>query len=235
MEKLNSGIEGLDQLLYGGFPKGRAYLLSGEPGTGKTLFSLQFLIAGLKKGEKGIFISIDETPQHILQDALAVGWDLRPYLESGHLTILDVSQHFSSSGNESRFNGDKIIEDILNYIQKTQATRVAIDPIAPIIFSENTINNVAEYIRKLIFALEAPGNLTTLLSSYVPVGSGQFSQHGVEEFAASGIIVLGLSKTKGKYIRSLWIRKMRGTQIDMNEYSFEIITERGVIVRQPIQ
>ncbi len=59
MEKVTSGIEGFDKLISGGFPKSRAYLVSGEPGTGKTIFTLQYLLQGLKNGEKCVYIYID--------------------------------------------------------------------------------------------------------------------------------------------------------------------------------
>jgi circadian clock protein KaiC len=84
MEKVKTGIEKLDTLLYGGFPKGRAYLISGEPGTGKTIFTLQFLKKGIELGERCIYISIDEKPEHIIKNAESLGWDLQSYLNKGH-------------------------------------------------------------------------------------------------------------------------------------------------------
>ena len=71
IQRIQTGIQGFDQLIYGGLPAGRSYLVSGEPGTGKTIFSLQFLLEGLKNGESAIFISIDEKPDHIIADAEA--------------------------------------------------------------------------------------------------------------------------------------------------------------------
>ena len=59
MERISTGVEKLDQLLSGGYPKGKSILIAGEPGTGKTLLSLQYLMEGAKKGEKGIYVSID--------------------------------------------------------------------------------------------------------------------------------------------------------------------------------
>jgi len=167
MEKIDSGIEGFDKLLYGGIPKGRAYLVSGEPGTGKTIFSLQYLLEGIKQGEKSIYISIDEKPEHVILDAASLGWDLKPHLESGALQIIDVTSYFSSS----KVDVNRVIDDILGYVKKSGATRLAIDPIAPMVFSEKAMPDVVEYIRKLIFAIEDNTGCTTLLTSYVPVGS----------------------------------------------------------------
>jgi circadian clock protein KaiC len=127
-----------------------------------------------------------------------------------------------------------IIDDIVGFVAKHKATRLAIDPVAPLIFAEQHIPEIVEYIRQLIFSLEDNTGCTTLLTSYVPVGSEKVSHHGVEEFASSGIILLKIKKSNNKYIRTVWVRKMRGTRIDLTEYSFEILPNRGVVLRQPI-
>lgn len=236
MQKISSGIEGFDKLLSGGFPQGRTYLVAGEPGTGKSLFCMQFLLEGLKKGEKTVFITIDEKPEHLVEDCIELGWNLTPYLENGSLQLMDVSKYFSASqlGSYDGINVTKIIEDILTYIRKCGATRLAIDPIAPLIFTDQPIPEVVEYIRQLIFALESIEGCTTLLTSYSPVGSDKVSHHGIEEFAASGIVLLRLAKVNNTYVRTIRARKIRGTRVDLTEYSFEILSERGLVLRQPI-
>ena len=236
IDKVDTGIEGFDKLLDGGFPSGRAYLVSGEPGTGKTIFSLQYLLQGAKKGEKTIYISIDEKPEHVIMDARSLGWDIDSYLKQGLLQIIDVTSYFSTSKQEGLVGVqvDRVVDDILGYVRQSGATRLAIDPIAPLIFSEKDFPNVVEYIRKLIFAIEDNTGCTTLLTSYVPVGSDKVSSVGIEEFVASGIIVLKLVKADNKRIRTIGVRKMRGTRIDLTEYSFEILPSRGVVLRQPI-
>jgi circadian clock protein KaiC len=236
MNKIASGIIGLDNLVHGGLPKGRAYLVSGEPGTGKTIFSLQFLLEGLNKGEKCIYISIDEKPEHIILDSKSLGWDLTPHLESGLLQILDVTSYFSSLKDnlDTGIEAKRIVEDILSYVKKSGAQRLAIDPIAPLIFKDSNYSSVVEYIRTLIFEVEDNMGCTTVLTSYVPVGSEKISAMGIEEFAASGIVLLKLCKTKGNNIRTISVRKMRGTAINLAEYSFEILKDRGIVLRQPI-
>jgi circadian clock protein KaiC len=236
MEKIESGIEGFDKLLYGGIPRGRAYLVSGEPGTGKTIFSMQYLVHGLNNGEKAIYISIDEKPEHVIEDCKALGWDLDYFLRNGQLQIIDVTNYFSSINNtvKSPQKITRVVEDILGYVNTTGATRLAIDPVAPLIFSDSKYTDVVEYIRHLIFSLEETTTCTTLLTSYVPVGSEKVSRMGVEEFAASGIIVLSLVRSNSKRIRTVGVRKMRGTRIDLTEYSFEILPDRGIVLRQPV-
>lgn len=235
MDKITSGIEGFDQLLFGGFPKGRSYLVAGEPGAGKTIFTLQFLLEGLRHGEKTIYISIDERPEHVIADSNALGWSLEPYLESGLLQIIDVTAHFASAQiGTSGIDIDRIIAEVLGYVRNTQASRLVIDPIAPLIFSERLVPEIIEYIRRLIFEIEDIKNCTTLLTSYSPVGSDKVSHHGIEEFAASGIIILKLTKLNNKFIRTIRVKKMRGTRVDLSEFSFEILPQRGIVLRQPI-
>lgn len=236
MKKIDSGIEGLDKLLSGGFPEGRAYLVAGEPGTGKTILTLQFLIEGIKKGEKAVFVSIDEKPEHIIADMESLGWPVKEYLKDESLQIFDVTNYFRNShaNQETAIDPKQVIEDIVSFIRKSGAQRVGIDPIAPLVFVERHIPDISDYIRHLIFRLEEDGKWTTLLTSYVPVGSARVSQHGIEEFAASGIVLLRLNKIHNKNIRTIWVRKIRGTRIDLSEYSFEILPDRGIVLRQPI-
>lgn len=236
MGKISSGIEGLDNLMSGGLPTERAYLISGEPGTGKTLFCLQFLLDGLRKGERCTYISIDERPDHILKDIQELGWDIQYYLDSGAFQILDISSYFESTHLDSSdpVNIDSIIDKILNQVATFGSTRLAIDPVAPLVLAESQGSDVIEYVRRLIFKVEALSNCTTFLTSYVPVGSDKYSHHGVEEFAASGIILLSIKKMEHKYVRSIRLRKMRGTRIDLTEFSFEILPQRGLVLRQPI-
>jgi circadian clock protein KaiC len=236
MEQIKTGIEGLDALLYGGIPQGRTCLISGEPGTGKTIFSLQFLLEGLQHGEKALYITIDEKPEHVLLDAESLGWSLRPFLDNGSLKILDVTGYFSTSkiGDYDGIDINQIIDDIMALVQSHGTQRLAIDPIAPLVFSGHSPVQVVEYIRRLIFTLETVPSCTTLLTSYVPVGSTKMSHHGIEEFAASGIILLRLVHLNHNVVRSIRVRKMRGTRIDLTEYSFEILPHRGFVLRQPI-
>src|SRR5215210_3235275 len=92
--RTTTGIADLDALIEGGFPSNRAILLCGESGTGKTLFGLQFLLEGLAHGEHGAFLSVDQKPRHLVEDASRFEWDLQPALDSGALSILDASPYF---------------------------------------------------------------------------------------------------------------------------------------------
>ena len=136
-DRVATGIEGFDQLLYGGLPKGRTCLLAGEPGTGKSTFALQYLMEGAKNGEKCVYISIDEKPEHILADTKSLGWDLEPYLANGTFKVLDVTKYFSASkfAKGDPLNALQIIDDIQRFILKEEVTRLVIDPVYFLRFS----------------------------------------------------------------------------------------------------
>jgi len=78
MKRINTGINGLDELIEGGFPVKRSVLLSGACGTGKSIFSMQFIYEGaLTYSEPGVFVTLDERPDLLRQDMLRFGWDIK--------------------------------------------------------------------------------------------------------------------------------------------------------------
>ena len=130
-ERVPTGILGLDPLFEGGFPKGRSILVTGEPGTGKTIFSLQFLVEGLARGEKGIYVAADEGPMDILEQAASLGWDLEKHIETKELAILNASTYLSSlpgTGKDRHIDVHKAIGDLAGFVNRLEAKRLVLDP-----------------------------------------------------------------------------------------------------------
>src|SRR5687767_5921771 len=75
-EKVSTGISGLDDVLLGGLPRNGVYLLQGQPGVGKTTLALQFLLAGVQRGEKALYVALTESRREVEQVARAHGWSL---------------------------------------------------------------------------------------------------------------------------------------------------------------
>src|SRR5271156_6862231 len=91
LPKITTGIQGFDQLSYGGLPRGRISLLKGGPGSGKTVFALQSLVnAAREREEPGIFVAFEESPRQILANALTFDWDL-PGLLKNRLFFMDAN------------------------------------------------------------------------------------------------------------------------------------------------
>ncbi|MCD6229932.1 MAG: circadian clock protein KaiC [Candidatus Diapherotrites archaeon] len=238
MERVPTGISGFDELIGGGFPRGRSMLISGGTGTGKTIFCIQFLLNGATQyNEPGVYVTLDERPGLIREDMLQFGWDLRKLEDEGKLIIVDASMakigipsseeySISSSG----FDLDKLIVEIMRVSKEIGARRLAIDSLAAmgLHFSDQT--SVRKAILKLNFMMMRT-NLTTLATSEIPEGSNLFSKYGVEEFVADGVIMLHYLGIGTQSNRTLHIRKMRGTPHSEDIHPLEI-TKKGIKVHK---
>ena len=89
-DRVKTGVSGFDELIEGGIPKGFNVLITGLPGTGKTIFGLQYLYTGLKNGENGLYVSIDSKPELLKEQAKQFGMDFGQYEKDKKVTFLDV-------------------------------------------------------------------------------------------------------------------------------------------------
>jgi circadian clock protein KaiC len=250
--RVATGMEMLDNILNGGFRQGKSYLVSGEAGNGKTIFGIQFLQKGIELGETGLYITADEKTADIIDDARSFGFDLEEQIAQHKVVLLDYSDveeqidqhevvrldyssHFDQL-HEKRQEIDigKIVADLNKYVQQIGAKRLVIDPIAPFIVKDDTTWEIRRYIRSLFYSLDSLG-CTSVLTSAIPTGSNQLSQYGVEEFYASGIIVLQIQQVqKQRYKRILSVRKMRGSPYDLAPYIFDFEYGKGIVVAQKL-
>ncbi|NOZ81626.1 MAG: AAA family ATPase [Candidatus Micrarchaeota archaeon] len=200
MERISTGIPGLDEIIEGGIPKGFLILLSGGPGTGKTIFGLKFIYEGAKAGEKGIFVSLEEDPEQILKNTERFGWDIKKLMKTGKMDIVRMDVYDFSTLRA------KIEEAIL----KLGAERIVIDPATIIgMYLEKPIE-IRKGLVELTSRLKKTG-VTSIISCEIPEGSDAVSPFGVEEFLADGIIVLKRMMEGNMYTRVLTVLKMRGT------------------------
>jgi KaiC/GvpD/RAD55 family RecA-like ATPase len=218
IERINSGINGLDELVRGGFPKWSTILVSGAPGTGKTIFSLQFLVNGvIQSEEKGVYISLEEDVGRIKRYIYSTfGWPLEE-LEKEKKLLLVKSDIYDFE------NFKTLIE---TNVEKISAERIVIDPLTVIsLFFERPIE-----IRRSLLDLDRllkRLNCTTLLTCEIPEGSNSISSFGIEEFTCDGIVLLSYSLG---FPRGITIRKMRATDHNINMHPFEIRSGEGIIV-----
>jgi circadian clock protein KaiC len=232
-QRVSTGVSGLDSQLSGGFIKGRSYVILGDAGTGKTTACLQFLLSGLKQGEKGLYITVDERPAEIIDSAASLGWDFESYTQDKSLVMLDASPYFSGRAGAASDKGvdlQKIVSDLAGYGKRIDATRLVIDPITPMIFSDSS-SRVQDQARSFIHLVHSQLNTTNLFSA-------QYSSRapdpgfGIEEFLVSGVLHLKTTPVKGGFARKLTIKKMRGTPIQPSDYWFAIIAGEGIVLTQ---
>ncbi len=232
LERVKTGIPGLDELLYGGIPKRNVVLLSGGPGTGKTIFGQQYLYYGLQHGEPGVLVALEEHPVQIRRHMAVFGWDVRKYEEEGMFAIVDAfTGGIGEAAKRERYvvkSIDDIMEllDVLKQaIRDVNAQRVVIDSVSTLYLTKPSVaRSIMMHLKRVLSGL----GTTAILVSQVSVTERGFGGPGVEH-AADGIIRLDLDEVGGELVRTLIIWKMRGTKHDMRRHPFEI-TDKGIVV-----
>lgn len=230
MKKVSTGIIGLDEILNGGIPEKNVVLLSGGPGTGKSIFSQQFLWHGLQNNEPGIYVALEEHPIQVRQNMSQFGWNIKPFEEKGLFALIDA---FTAGFGKSKEFEKYIVRDLNDLhdfidvlrqaIKDINAKRVVIDSVTTLYLNKPT------YARSIILQLKrvlAGIGCTSLLVSQVSIDERGFGGPGVEH-GVDGIIRLDLDEIKGELKRSLLIWKMRGTSHSLKRHYFEI-TQSGI-------
>ena len=230
-----TGVEGLDYILEGGFPINSTILVTGGPGAGKTILSLQYLLQGIKQGDPGIFISLDERPDDLRKEALKFGWDLTKYEREGKLVIVDVSYPRSGLPSKEKyqidmpFTLDNIVRTVYEIISDINGKRVVLDslPAFGLHFEDEAEVRIA--IHRLNNLLLSSGCTSIITSETIP-GKEGISRFGVEEFIVRGIVHMGIYVQGQEYKRAMSVFKMRETAYEMKRFSF-VIGRKGIEVR----
>jgi len=236
MNRVKTGIKGFDELIEGGFPEGRSFLVSGSTGTGKTIFAMQYLKNGAEKGEPGIFLTLDERPDLIREDMMKFGWNLKKYEENDKLKIIDgtIAKLGIPSDEEfslpaTGFDVDKLLLELMKAIKKIKAKRVVIDSIPALGMNLEGEHEVRKSVLKIVYLLSRAG-VTSILTTEIDNESKNFGKYGIEEFVSDGVILLYYMGMGTQSNRTLHIRKMRSTKHSEDLHPIEI-TNNGIVVR----
>jgi len=232
IRRVKTGIPGMDEILHGGIPERNAVLLSGGPGTGKTIFSQQFLWNGLVMGEPGVFVALEEHPLQVRQNMAQFGWDVRKYEEEGLFAMVDA---FTAGIGKSKEYEKYIVRDLTDVrefidvlrtaVKDIGAKRVVIDSVTTLYINKPAMaRGTVMQLKRVLAGL----GVTSILVSQISVGERGFGGPGVEH-AADGIIRLDLDEIDGELKRSLIVWKMRGTSHSMRRHPFDI-TDKGIVV-----
>lgn len=221
--RIESGIPGLDKLIEGGFVKGSVNLIVGTTGTLKTTFSSQFIWHGIQKGEKGVYITVEQETDNTLKDMTRFGFNFKNHIEAGNCIFLDVLPTNFKDLEKATFDS----------IVKLGAKRFVLDSLTVAIMGlkqEKDSSVLRRDVFRFVKRLRTMG-ITTLLTTEIPEGRKTLTRFGFEEFVADGIIVLHfLDYSSGDTKRSLMIRKMRRTNHGTDIYPI-MVTEHGIEVR----
>lgn len=230
MEQVKTGIKGFDKLIKGGFPVGKQILLTGSPGTGKTIFCLQHLYNGADKyNEKGLYVSFEEDENSLKEQAKQFGWDFSKFEKSKTVKILGVPVSELS---------ENTVSDIIAYVQKNNIKRLIIDSLTALAINiPSTHTKVVDitdiYVKRFIYQfiskLRDLQKVNTILIAQST--NDQISVDGVSEFICDGIIKIDYESLGGAYSRTLSVRKMRQVKNEEDIQPMEI-GPKGIIIHK---
>jgi len=244
MERIKTGIPGLDPLIGGGFPTGRVILISGACGTGKSILAMQFLFKGATEyGEPGILVTFDEMPNKLREDAQNFGWDLEALERKKKIAIVDATSSRVGAPSEEehailpgQMDVDRVIVEVMSVAKTIGAKRIVFDSVPAMAFKLENPNEVRRAILKIAYITGRAG-VTTLLTTEIEeqnINSSQslkFSKYDIEEYVADGVILLNFMGSGKDMIRTVMVRKMRGTKHTMEVHPLDINSE-GIAVKK---
>ncbi|NVJ24417.1 recombinase RecA [Myxococcus sp. AM011] len=196
------GVEGLDDLLGGGLPGGSATVVQGGTGSGKTLLSLQFLLEGARKGEKGVLFTLEESPDQLRSIARSVGWDLASFEAQGKLVIRYTSPVELST--------DRFLYEARKEVRELGATRAVFDSLTTMSLGVPSDRRYKEMVYAIAKHMRAAGvTLLMTVESEQLLGTATISGHGVS-FIADNLIQLRYVEIGNKLERAISVLKARG-------------------------
>ena len=222
--RLRTGVEGIDKLLEGGIPEGFFVAVTGEPGCGKTIFSIHFIYQGVLDGDKCIYVTTEESRESIIRQAAQFNMDFERAVEEKKLIVIDAlmgrEDRWSLQSLDMEALVDKIIEakKELGYGR----ARVAIDSLSAFWLDKPAMARRYSYFIKKVLS---KWNFTIVAVSQYAITTAESFGWGVEHIA-DGIIRFRRILRGGELRRFIVIEKMR--QTNHSRYLYEIDIKPGI-------
>jgi len=233
-ESVPTGVPGLDELISGGFPRGRVILVLGGPGTGKTVLASQFLYNGISEhNENGILVSLDEGQNHFVAEMMKFGWDFKKAEEEGKFAFIDATRlsrvaifkekmlkEEASSLRGKQLQIDKLIEELQYKIKLIGAKRVVLDTLASLFYR---FTDPIERRTAGVDLIEALSDLETTTIVTTELSHLALERNILdEEFLVHGVIMMQTIFSGGSTTRGLQVEKMRGVNVNPNLVPYTI-------------
>jgi circadian clock protein KaiC len=229
--KVATRVPGFDLIAVGGLPANRTTLVTGTAGSGKTVFAAQFLAAGIRAGEPGVFVTFEESADDIRRNLVGFGWDVKKWEAEGRWAFVDASPE--PGGGPPTVSGSydlgALMARVEHAVRKTGAKRVSVDSLSAFLMQfqdglqvRNEISRVASALRRL--------NVTSVMTAERLAEFGEISRHGIEEFVADNVIILRNVLEEEKRRRTIEILKFRGTTHQEGQFPVTVTADEGLVV-----
>lgn len=233
VDRCVTGIEGLDNILNGGIPRGTTVLVTGSVGTGKTSMCLEFLVHGALLGENSMYISVTESSEKLLKNIIPYDFFDDKLVRDSRLVFLDIPVIYDRLGlDKPVFDYEEIhilIDAIVGLVKELKVKRLVVDSITSVSYRLKSEEIIREFVLKLGSIMSGQGCTTLLVSEIAPTYE-RYSTYGVEEAIADGIIVMGNLERRGDLLRTLQVVKMRGTMHSRAKYVLDLTTTGVLLV-----
>lgn len=221
-KRITTGIRSFDKLCGKGLIENSINLVVGGPGSGKTIFAMQFLLEGCKQGETAIYVTFEEDKEKFYNHMASLGWDLKTYEDQGRFVFL---KYMPEQVKKMIMEGGGAIESL---ITSTSAKRLVIDSITSFSLLYRNEFSKKEAALKL-FNMISKWECTTLLTEQETINHAPINS--TLSFEADSVILLYHDKIGLTRMRSIEVLKMRGTKHPKHTYHFNI-SQKGITLKK---
>ena len=234
IERLSTGVPGFDELVEGGIPRGFFVAVVGEPGTGKTIFSLHFIWAGIRSGDVNIYVTTEESRESIIRQAALLGMDFENAIRGGKLVIIDALM----GRRDNPWSLQELdVEELVNKVIEAKRmlgygrARLVIDSMSAFWLDKPAMaRRYSYYVKRVLYRWD----FTALLVSQYAVTTSLGFGFGVEHIA-DGIIRFRKAVVRGELKRYVLLEKMRQTDHSLRMHEIEIVKGKGMRVKKALE
>lgn len=218
IQKLPTGVPGLDIITYGGIPQGRTTLITGRSGAGKSILSLQIACNLARLGIKTVVLSIEETAEDLIATADTLGFDLASLVKEGTVVLTDLTRPMEGPTHVSgNFDVEGLVHLVSELVKKSGATAVVLDSATALFSPRPTEANLRSHFFRLVSSFRQLG-LTAVMTAEAPADYGQLTTLGVEDFVCDTVLVLRNLVDGERRRRSIEVHKYRRSAHYKGEY-----------------
>jgi circadian clock protein KaiC len=227
IDKALTGISGLDEITFGGLPSGRPTLVSGGPGSGKTLLGVSFLVNGAETyGEPGVLLTFEENAEELAEDVRSLGYDLKKLIDQKKLVVDYVHVDRAEIEETGEYDLEGLFVRLDHAIKQIGAKRVMLDTIETLFGGLSDTGILRAELRRL-FRWLRDRRITTVVTA--ERGEQMFTRQGLEEYITDAVIALDHRVHEQISTRRIRVVKYRGSTHGTNEYPF-LINRDGITV-----